>query len=295
MYKQLKNIFPSICFYANDAKTLNDDYEWFLGKDGEYIGIAKTELTEKDCTLLATFLKPVHEYFPKLTKKEQWWKQLLHYKQPIDTQSFQNIEFRLIYFQFPEQSMEPILFKDAMKQLFQNDVIVLWESNDSGVLIEECQPNTEQLSYKEIIHVLMSDLYVKLRFLIGPLQTNILDAPLIYDQISRYAPIAFKYDNAHVLTFLDALPVFIIENSDRELLQKLIPNELNCLQNNHELRQMVQTLIECNLNITHAAKQLFVHRNSLQYRLDKFSSQTGLDIRHVHDAFIVYLALMILD
>lgn len=294
MYKQLKKIFPSIRFYESAFKPLDHEYEWFLGENDEYIGILKTELTVKDRTLLKTFLKPVHGHFPPLTKKEQWWQQLLHDKQPNDTSS-KSVEFRLIYFLFPKERMKPILFKDAMKQFFQNDVIILWENNHSGLLIEERQSDSDLLNYKEIIHVLMSDLYVNLRFLVGPLQTNFLEAPLVYSQIRRFASFAFKYNKDPVISLIDVLPAIMIENSNKTLISKLIPSELIRALNHPEIRRIILTLIECNLNISHAAKQLYMHRNSLQYRLDKFSEQTGLDIRHVHDALIVYLTLMILN
>ncbi|GEN30736.1 sugar diacid utilization regulator [Cerasibacillus quisquiliarum] len=295
MYKQLKEIFPSVRFYKSAFIPLDHEYEWFLGENDEYIGILKTELTEKDRVLLKTFLKPVHGHFPPLTNKEQWWQQILHDKQPNDDTSSKRIKFRLIYFQFPEKRMKPILFKDAMKHFFQNDIIILWENNHSGLLIEESQPNSKLLNFKEIIHVLMSDLYVNLRFLVGPLQTNYLEAPFVYNQIKRFASLAFKYNKDPVISLIDILPAIMIENSNKTLIRKLIPNELIRALNNQEIKRIILTLIECNLNISHTAKQLYMHRNSLLYRLDRFSEQTGLDIRYVHDAWIVYLSLMILN
>ena len=38
------------------------------------------------------------------------------------------------------------------------------------------------------------------------------------------------------------------------------------------------------LNLSDTARQLFIHRNTLVYRLDKVQRQTGLDLRHFDDA-----------
>lgn len=47
------------------------------------------------------------------------------------------------------------------------------------------------------------------------------------------------------------------------------------------------------LNVSETARQLFVHRNTLVYRLEKLSRSTGLDIRSFDDAVIFKIALMV--
>ena len=46
----------------------------------------------------------------------------------------------------------------------------------------------------------------------------------------------------------------------------------------------INHLFDNNLNISETARQLFIHRNTLVYRLDKVQRQTGLDLRHFDDA-----------
>jgi carbohydrate diacid regulator len=47
------------------------------------------------------------------------------------------------------------------------------------------------------------------------------------------------------------------------------------------------------LNVSETARQLFVHRNTLVYRLEKLSKSTGLDIRSFDDAVTFKIALMV--
>lgn len=61
---------------------------------------------------------------------------------------------------------------------------------------------------------------------------------------------------------------------------------------NGEMRQTVDKFFECNLNLSEAARQLYIHRNTLVYRLDKFERAVGLDLRRFDDAVIYKLLYM---
>ncbi|MBR5377420.1 MAG: helix-turn-helix domain-containing protein, partial [Lachnospiraceae bacterium] len=43
------------------------------------------------------------------------------------------------------------------------------------------------------------------------------------------------------------------------------------------------------------SRQLFVHRNTLVYRIEKLEKMTGLDIRKFDDALTLKMALMVMD
>ena len=51
-----------------------------------------------------------------------------------------------------------------------------------------------------------------------------------------------------------------------------------------EMMDTINMFFQKNLNLSDTARQLFIHRNTLVYRLDKISRQTGLDLRHFDDA-----------
>ena len=57
----------------------------------------------------------------------------------------------------------------------------------------------------------------------------------------------------------------------------------------------VYTFFENNLNISETARQLFVHRNTLVYRLEKIQKKTGLDVRKFDDALTFKIAMMVED
>jgi carbohydrate diacid regulator len=53
---------------------------------------------------------------------------------------------------------------------------------------------------------------------------------------------------------------------------------------NEEMLRTVGVFMECSLNLSEAARLLFIHRNTLVYRLDKLQAATGLDLRRFDDA-----------
>lgn len=60
-----------------------------------------------------------------------------------------------------------------------------------------------------------------------------------------------------------------------------------------ETMHIVDKFFEYNLNISETARQLYLHRNTLMYRLEKIQKQTGLDIRTFEDAVTFKIAIMV--
>lgn len=57
----------------------------------------------------------------------------------------------------------------------------------------------------------------------------------------------------------------------------------------------VNKFFENNLNVSETSRQLFVHRNTLVYRLEKLQKSTGLDVRTFDDALTFKIALMVVN
>ncbi|MDR0983394.1 MAG: helix-turn-helix domain-containing protein [Ruminococcus sp.] len=60
-----------------------------------------------------------------------------------------------------------------------------------------------------------------------------------------------------------------------------------------ETMNTIQKFFENNLNVSETSRHLFVHRNTLVYRLDRIKKETGLDLREFDEAIIFKIALMV--
>ncbi len=59
-------------------------------------------------------------------------------------------------------------------------------------------------------------------------------------------------------------------------------------QKDQMMLESIKTFLECNQNTSIAAKRLYIHRNTLIQRLDKFMIVTGFDVRQFKDAYLIY-------
>lgn len=60
-----------------------------------------------------------------------------------------------------------------------------------------------------------------------------------------------------------------------------------------EIVSTVNKFFENNLNVSETSRQLFVHRNTLVYRIEKLQKSTGLDVRTFDDALTFKIAMMV--
>lgn len=82
---------------------------------------------------------------------------------------------------------------------------------------------------------------------------------------------------------------FIYKISEEELIDL----KLHLWNISDELYQTLEVFFAENLNMSEAAKKLYIHRNTLQYRLDKVKLQTGLDVKTFTDAVIAKVMILL--
>ena len=57
----------------------------------------------------------------------------------------------------------------------------------------------------------------------------------------------------------------------------------------------IDKFFENSLNVSETSRQLYIHRNTLVYRLDKIQKSTGLDLRKFDDAITFKIAMMVVE
>ena len=74
----------------------------------------------------------------------------------------------------------------------------------------------------------------------------------------------------------------------REIFEGKSPDDFD-----EETLTTINKFFENNLNVSETSRQLYIHRNTLVYRLDKLQKMTGLDLRNFDDAIIFKITLMV--
>lgn len=84
---------------------------------------------------------------------------------------------------------------------------------------------------------------------------------------------------------LETTPLEVVEHFKKRVnLHKLL---------NSKLVDTFRVFLDCNLCVSDAAKKLYIHRNTLVYRLNQIKEITGLDPRNIYDAMQIYLSLLL--
>lgn len=98
------------------------------------------------------------------------------------------------------------------------------------------------------------------------------------------------YNNLGIGRLIYQLPENLCHMYVEEIFGDNIPDDLD-----EETINTINKFFENSLNISETSRQLFVHRNTLVYRIEKLQKQTGLDIRMFDDALTLKIALMVVE
>ncbi|GGO05222.1 PucR family transcriptional regulator [Saccharibacillus kuerlensis] len=86
--------------------------------------------------------------------------------------------------------------------------------------------------------------------------------------------------------------VYSIPTEQRERFMEQIEGRSVIMEDSETLTTL-ETFFQMNCNVSETAKRLYIHRNTLIYRLDKVKQETGLDVRNFRDAVLMKLALLL--
>ncbi len=96
------------------------------------------------------------------------------------------------------------------------------------------------------------------------------------------------YSSLGIGRLIYQLPMPLCKMFINEIFQTIKPSEFD-----EETVETINKFFEYNLNVSETARQLYIHRNTLVYRLDKIQKATNLDLRNFDDAITFKIALMV--
>ena len=96
------------------------------------------------------------------------------------------------------------------------------------------------------------------------------------------------YSNLGIGRLIYQLPMPLCKMFIKEIFSEKTPDQFD-----EETLTTINKFFENNLNVSETSRQLYIHRNTLVYRLDKLQKSTGLDLRVFDDAITFKIALLV--
>ncbi len=189
------------------------------------------------------------------------------------------------------QNMFPDKTKDYVISVGEQDV----------ALVKEVKPNIEVREIEKIAtniaDTLNTEFYSKVSIGISTAVDNLKDLARAYKeaQIAIEVGRVFEteknivsYENLGIGRLIYQLPTTLCDMFISEVFKRGTLESLD-----RETLMTIQCFFENNLNVSETSRKLFVHRNTLVYRLEKIKKITGLDLREFEHAITFKVALMV--
>ncbi len=181
--------------------------------------------------------------------------------------------------------------KDFVTAVDENNVIVVRElsETDTAKEIDKTARALEQYLLKEGIK--------DIRIAYGTVVQEIKEVSRSYKEAKMALDVGkIFFDERDIVAYSELgigrliyqLPIPLCKMFIREIFDGKSPDEFD-----EETLATIYKFFENSLNVSETSRQLFIHRNTLVYRLDKLQKSTGLDLRVFEDAITFKIALMV--
>lgn len=194
---------------------------------------------------------------------------------------------------------------DILRQLFvvrTNDVV--FGVDGSRIALVRTPKDNETMedirkTARTIVDMLNAEAMIRVRVAYASQVKSLDKMPRLFSEARVALEIGrIFYMNEHIVCYnslgIGRLIYRIPLDTCRRFLKEVYGRE-SYVEFDEETQQTVDTFFAHNLNISETARRLYVHRNTLVYRLEKLRQMTGLDIRTFDDAMTFRIASMVAD
>jgi carbohydrate diacid regulator len=169
------------------------------------------------------------------------------------------------------------------------------------ILVKEVKPNETyddmEKTAKVIVDMLNTEAMSAVNVAYGTIVNEIKEVSRSYKEAKLALEVGkifyddrriIAYNNLGIGRLIYQLPIPLCKMFIKEIFEGKSPDEFD-----DETLATINKFFENSLNVSETSRQLYIHRNTLVYRLDKLQKGTGLDLRVFEDAITFKIALMV--
>lgn len=265
---------------------------WITVNVFEYKLIVKEYISDESISFLSIILSVLDVQLKEI-RYNKWHKLLLG--ESVDLDDFDvkyknqtNVNVWIII------ADDIIKYIEEIKFLFEVSIPVVIKDNKLAIIHFE---NYDHDAVEGVLDHIESEFMIKSKIVIGSSVSSIKDVNKSYDNANQLVKYIFRTNSSKsIFKFEDMLIENLIGKLEDDKLEEIYLEycRINDIEKlNFELIETIRAFFENNLNITDTASSLFLHRNTLIYRINRIESFTKLDIRKFEDAFKMKILLLI--
>jgi DNA-binding PucR family transcriptional regulator len=254
-------------------------------KEG-YIAIDRHPLSASETALLETLAQ---EQAPRI--KEPWYAFLTG--QTTDApQSFERLRVVQLRVTMKDASVSRQDFMAAVTGMFPRLLAHFWVDQSYALFVEpdqEKDPDQQKLSdFAQVLAAMETDFYANIQIYVGNFWQKDDPLPALFAEEQRIFT-SVKATKAESDLATQSLAYFTTPTREQSAVYQTLRQRLAQMP---EYAEVIVALYHHQGNMTSAAKALYLHRNTLQYRIDKFQELTGWSLRDMDHLTLCYLLLI---
>jgi hypothetical protein len=291
MIDSLKHLYKENMIMDIDETSEPKSYAWYSDTNGNYFGIKSNCISSQEIKLLELFFQSILPPVHSLSKREKFWQSILFtdYNARSEISQSNNGKFQFIYFHIKHPEFEINTFSELLRGLFETEISIIWQDQQNGIIVNESEM---QISYHDIIDTITTELLVNFSLFIGtPLNDVTVAKKTVLMETELFLASRKKFPNQKHYTIEKMFPTVLTGQLSSDFRNYFLDAFFKEIKDDQELLHTIKVYLESNMNLSLAAKKLFIHRNSLQYRVDKFIEKTGIDVKQFENAVSIYLSL----
>lgn len=280
MKKTWKELFPDALLGENGQDTVP------VTLNGEVIYLLESSLTERERFLIETLnTQPKKSSIPTHP-----WLAYLEGKGALPTPTAYIQCVHLAVFPKQEGVFQEKDWLEFVENLTVGTLAVFKNFRHHYTLVVNPEVATSLASTLfEVQSAIEDDFAVELQLFIGNRWATSSPVPLLYQ--AEKALFVEYLMHSHKRSCLEFAPVVLWAIANALLDIAPIANELILLLSEDDVKELIEALWDAHGNVSKASQKLFLHRNTLQYRIDRFAEQTGLNVKDMNDLTLGHLLL----
>ena len=280
MKKTWKELFPDALLGENGQNTVP------VTLNGEVIYLLESSLTERERFLIETLnTQPKKSSIPTHP-----WLAYLEGKGALPTPTAYIQCVHLAVFPKQEGVFQEKDWLEFVENLTVGTLAVFKNFRHHYTLVVNPEVSTSLASTLfEVQSAIEDDFAVELQLFIGNRWATSSPVPLLYQ--AEKALLVEYLMHSHKRSSLEFAPVVLWAIANALVDIAPIAYELILLLSEDEVKELIEALWDAHGNVSKASQKLFLHRNTLQYRIDRFAEQTGLNVKDMNDLTLGHLLL----